>query len=459
MQENPVQKIITVQREFFSAGRTRTAEFRLDALKKLKAAIIANERQINEALLKDLHKPLMESYASETGFVINEINHALKNLGKWMRSATVRPSFMVFPSRSTIINEPYGAALIIGAWNYPFQLTLGPLVGAIAAGNCCIVKPSELAPESSRIVGKIIGEAFDETHVAAVEGGVEVSRHLLEQRFDKIFFTGSPGVGKIVAEMAARQLTPVTLELGGKSPCIVDRDTDIDAAARRILWGKFLNAGQTCVAPDYALVHAEVKEKFYAACRKRITEFYGDRPEASPDFPRIVNKKHFIRLKGYLEEGKIILGGQYDENGLYIAPTVMETDNMDSPVMREEIFGPILPVIAFTTLDEAEKIIGLNPDPLAFYLFSKNRGTVKRLTERVPFGGGCINDTLSHIMNPRLPFGGRGNSGMGCYHGKFGFDAFSHRKSVLKKGFAFEMKMKFPPYGDGYKYLKKLLMR
>lgn len=459
MQEISIENIISGQREFFSTGNTRAVDFRLRTLKSLKAAIVANEQQINEALQKDLRKPLMESYTSEIGFVINEINCALKNLRKWTRPARVLPSFMVFPSRSFVLNEPYGVALIIGAWNYPFQLTLGPLVGAVAAGNCCIVKPSELAPESSRIVSKIIGEAFDGAHVAAVEGGVDAGRNLLEQKFDKIFFTGSPGVGKIVAEMAAKHLTPVTLELGGKSPCIVDRDAEFDAAARRILWGKFLNAGQTCIAPDYALVHREVKEKLYAAFRRWLGTFYTDHPETSPDFSRIVNARHFTRLKGYLGEGRIILGGQYDENGLYIAPTVMEMDNMDSPVMREEIFGPILPVIEFTTLEEAEKIIGLNPDPLAFYIFSKNGRTAKRLTEAIPFGGGCINDTLSHILNHRLPFGGRGNSGMGSYHGKFGFDAFSHRKSVLKKGFRFDMKMKYPPYGDGHKYLKKFLMK
>jgi aldehyde dehydrogenase (NAD+) len=454
-----IKKILSAQKEFFASGRSRTLEYRLNALKRLKEVLIRNEQQILSALETDLKKPLLESYTSEIGMIINEINNAMRHIKKWTRPEKVRSTLLVLPSRSLITKEPYGTALIIGPWNYPFQLTFSPLAGAIAAGNCCIVKPSELSVKSSEVISRIIREAFDENYVAAIEGDVEVSSILLEQKFDKIFFTGSPNVGKIVMEKAARHLTSVTLELGGKSPCIVDKGINFDVAAKRILWGKFLNAGQTCIAPDYILVHKEAKEALYNAFRKWLKVFFTESPESSPDFGKIINQKHFGRLLNYLQSGKIIIGGQSDESRRFIAPTVMEITDVTAPVMKEEIFGPILPVIEYSNSTEIARIIGLNPDPLGFYVFSRDKEFVNSLISDVSFGGGCVNDTISHTMNHHLPFGGRGNSGIGSYHGKYSFEAFTHRKAILKKGFAFDLAMKYPPYGNNHKFIRGFVMK
>ncbi|MTI55659.1 aldehyde dehydrogenase [Geosporobacter ferrireducens] len=459
MKESKIMGIVTKQKEFFFSGKSRDLRFRLNSLKKLKDTIIKNEQAIVEALEKDLKKPRLESYTSEIGFIISEINYSMKNLNKWARRESVKSPLNLFPSRSYIIKEPYGVALIIGPWNYPFQLTMVPLIGAIAAGNCCVVKPSELSRESAGVIRKIIYEAFDMPYITVVEGGIEVSECLLEQNFDKIFFTGSPSVGKIVMEKAARKLIPVTLELGGKSPCIVDKKIDIDIAAKRILWGKFFNAGQTCVAPDYLLVNNEIKEALYDSFKKWLSVFFTEHPENSPDFSRIINKSHFIRLKNYVKEGKIIIGGQLNESELYIAPTIIEVSDMNSPMMQEEIFGPILPVVSYSGLEEVKRIIRLNPNPLGFYIFSNDKKIAEQLILNIPFGGGCVNDTLSHLQNQHLPFGGIGNSGIGNYHGKYSFDAFSHRKSILEKGYAFDLSMKYPPYKNKHVYLKKLLLK
>jgi aldehyde dehydrogenase (NAD+) len=459
MHNTDISRILAAQMEFFAAGGTRTAEFRKKALSSLKKAIINHEGRIIEALKADLHKPPMESYMAEIGVILDEINLAQKKLKKWMRAEKAGATFLVLPSKSRIVKEPFGTVLIIGPWNYPFQLTLAPLVAAIAAGNCCIVKPSELAAESSGLIAAILREAFDEKFVAVAEGGAEVSSSLLDQPFGKIFFTGSPNIGKIVMEKAARHLTPVTLELGGKSPCIVDRNIPFDIAAKRILWGKFLNAGQTCVAPDYILVHKEAKEALYESLKKFLNAFYRETPEKSPDLARIVNRKHFDRLSKYMENGKIIIGGTKDEASLMIAPTVMEITDMTAPVMQEEIFGPILPVMEYSEPEDIIRMIGFHPDPLAFYIFSRDQKLIDGLIDSVPFGGGCINDTVSHITNHNLPFGGRGTSGVGAYHGKFGFETFTHRKSVLKRGFAFDLAMKYPPYGKNHLYIKKILVK
>lgn len=459
MQENEIQCIIASQRQFFSTGKTLDINFRLESLKKLKAAIINHEQAIIDATGRDLRKPLMESYTSEIGMVINEINYALKNLRNWAKPQRVRSPLMVFPAKSYIFTEPYGNVLIISPWNYPIQLTMAPLVGAIGAGNCSIIKPSEFSKASEGVIKQIINEAFASNYIAVVDGDGEVSQYLLEQHFNKIFFTGSPRIGRMVMEKAARNLTPVTLELGGKSPCIVDRNINLDVAAKRILWGKFINAGQTCIAPDYLIVHQDIKEKLYAAMKKWLRSFYSENPQDSPDLARIINKAHFTRLQSYLQEGRIIVGGGSSETDLYIEPTIIEVADLHLPIMQEEIFGPILPVIEYSSLEDIEGIIAVNPDPLGCYLFSANKKTVNGLIQRIHFGGGCVNDTLNHAINHYLPFGGRGNSGLGAYHGIHSFEAFSHKKSVLKKGFALDMAMKYPPYKNGHEYIKKYLLK
>jgi aldehyde dehydrogenase (NAD+) len=459
MFEEEIKKILNSQREFFATGKTLDINFRREALIKLKTALIASEEEIINALQNDLRKPLLESYTAELGMAINEINFAMKNLKKWVKPQKTKSPWLVFPARSYIIAEPYGVSLIISPWNYPIQLTLIPLIGAIAAGNCCVVKPSEYAKASENIVKNLIGHTFDSSYIAVIEGDEETGKYLLEQNFDKIFFTGSPRVGKIVMEKAARNLSSVTLELGGKSPCIVDKDVNIDVTAKRILWGKFTNAGQTCIAPDYLIVHKEIKERLYAAFKIWLKAFFTENPQESPDLGRIINRAHFNRLIGYLNAGRTIVGGNFSENDLYIEPTIIEVSDMNMPLLQEEIFGPILPVVEYSSLEDIESIIALNPNPLAFYLFSTDRQTVRHLIRKIPFGGGCINDTLSHAVNHHLPFGGRGASGIGSYHGRHSFEAFSYQKAVLEKGFGFDMNLKYPPYKEGHKYIKKYLLK
>lgn len=452
-----IDQLVSRQREFFNSGESRKLQFRLAMLSNLKDALLKNEQLILAALEEDLRKPLLESYSSELGVIIAEINLALKNLRHWVKDKRVKGNFLVFPSRSYIINEPYGVALIIGPWNYPFQLTLAPLVGAIAAGNCAIIKPSKTATASSAAIKTIIADNFDESYIAVVESDAGGNDLLLEQRFDKIFFTGSPAIGRLVMEKAAKQLTHVTLELGGKNPCLVDRDVDLDLTAKRILWGKFFNAGQTCIAPDYILVHSAVKEGLLEAMLKWLDIFYGSDPKASSDLGRIINESHFNRLKGYLNNGKVVAGGDFDENNLYIAPTILEVTATNNPIMQEEIFGPILPVLAFEHFEEAEAVINQNPSPLAFYLFSTNRKVINDLTRRIPFGGGTVNDVFSHILNFNLPFGGRNSSGIGSYRGEQSFKTFSHQKSLLVKGFGFDASIKYPPYKDTHRLVRKVM--
>ncbi len=447
------------QKEFFDSGKTLSLDFRLAKLKRLKSAIFTYEPEILQALKSDLNKPLMESYTTELLVINNEINLAIKNLKNWAKPQKVRPTLLTFPSKSYIYSEPYGLSLIISPWNYPFQLALVPLVGAIAAGNCCTIKPSEHSPASTKVLKQIIDYTFDQEYIALIEGEVETSTLLLEQPFDKVFFTGSPEVGKIVMEKAAKHLSSVTLELGGKSPCIVDKNVDLDIVVKRILWAKFMNAGQTCIAPDYLLVHKSIKRQFYLALKKWLLVFFSKKPQTSPDYGRIMNARHFQRLQSYIGEGKTIVGGGSDEAELFIEPTIIEIEDLEAAIMREEIFGPILPVIVYEKPSEIKAVIARNPNPLSFYIFSQDKQFVSRMIESVPFGGGCVNDTINHFMNHNLPFGGRGTSGVGNYHGRHSFEAFSHKKSVLHSSYKFDLKLKYPPYKNMPTLIRKFLLR
>ncbi len=459
MPEKLISDVFKKQRLFFQSGQTLDVNFRLEALHKLKQSIIAHEEVINSALTADLGKPLLETYTSETGFTLLELNHVLKNLKKWARPRKVRGSLATFPSKSYILSEPFGIALIIGPWNFPLQLTLLPLVGAIAAGNCAVLKASRKTPATAEAIKSIINTAFEEHYLAVLDDSDQDGQRLLDQKYDKVFFTGSPGTGKLVMEKAAKNLASITLELGGKSPCIVDQNINLEVAVKRILWSKYMNAGQICIAPDYLIVHKDIKAAVYDQMIRCLNAFFGPDPQQSPDYGRIVNLKELERLSNYLNDGKIIAGGSFNKEKLYFEPTIIEVSSLQVPVMQDEIFGPILPVIEFATADEIENIIALNPNPLAFYLFSKDRTLIKRLLKNVQFGGGCINDTLFHLVNHNLPFGGRGKSGIGNYHGRYSFDAFSHQKSVLDKGFRFDIAHKYPPYGNIHQKLRKLLLR
>lgn len=449
---------LEAQRQFFSSGRTRSASFRREQLEALVALVTDNLEDVHEALRADLGKPQFEAYVSETGFVLSEVRFALKYLHVWMKHLRVATPLVLFPATSYIHPEPLGVVLVMGPWNYPFHLMMAPLAGALAAGNCAFLKPSEWALETSRLVSRLARKYFPPELVSTATGGPETGSALLEERFDHIFFTGSESVGRIVAAAAAKHLTPVTLELGGKSPAILDEDVDLRRAARRISWGKFLNAGQTCIAPDYVLVPTAMKEDLLAGLAKNIGRSFGNDPAESPDFGRIINRRHFDRLTSYLSDGNVVIGGQSDRDRLYIAPTVMESVPEGAAILSEEIFGPILPVLTYDGLGEAIAKTSLGRNPLALYFFSNDRKNQERVFEEIPFGGGAINDTLVQFSNPNLPFGGRGSSGIGRYHGRFSFDLFSHKKSVVRGSLAFDPPIRYPPYG-GRKlgWLKKLL--
>ncbi|MGA9377251.1 MAG: aldehyde dehydrogenase, partial [Phormidium sp.] len=430
--------------------------FRLTQLKNLKQAVLDNKDEIIDALKADLKKPTFESYLTEIG-VIKEIDYAIKNLKKWSKPKKVATPLEQLPGSAFIYPEPLGLVLIIAPWNYPFYLTISPLVGAIAAGNCTIVKPSEISPHTSSIITKICQQTFDPAYVSVVEGGIETSQQLLQQKFDHIFFTGGTAIGKIVMEAAAKNLTPVTLELGGKSPCIIDSDINIEYTARRITWGKFINAGQTCIAPDYLLVNQAIKKPLLDSIKNSLQEFYGDDPETSPDFGRIINQKQFNRLAELLKSGEIIVGGKTNPETCYIAPTLIDNVSLDAPIMQEEIFGPILPIIEYNHLEEAISLVNNQPKPLALYFFSKNQEYQQQILQKTSSGGVCLNDTIMHIGVTELPFGGVGNSGIGSYHGKASFDAFSHQKSVLKKSFLVDIKLRYAPYLGKLDLLKKII--
>ncbi|MDJ0708078.1 MAG: aldehyde dehydrogenase [Leptolyngbyaceae cyanobacterium MO_188.B28] len=441
---SPIPDLVGRQRTFFGAGHTKPIEFRIAQLQKLKQAIISHQDAIVEAAKADLGRPAFEAYFEIAA--ISEINLVLKQLKSWMKPQRVGSSIEQFPASAWIQPEPLGVVLIIGPWNYPFQLMILPLVGAIAAGNCAVLKPSEHAPHTSAVVAKLIQSTFEPNYVAVVEGDAEVSRQLLAEKYDHIFFTGGTAIGRIVMAAAAQHLTPVTLELGGKSPCIVDADIHVEYAARRIVWGKFINAGQTCIAPDYLLVDRRIKEPLMAAIKQCLQEFYGEDPAQSPNYGRIVNPRHFTRLAAFLDSGEIVVGGHIDPDSRYFAPTVLDRVNWDSPVMQEEIFGPILPVLEYDSLDEAITLVNDRPKPLALYFFSRNREKQDQLLASTSSGGACINDTVMQAAVSGLPFGGVGESGMGGYHGKASFNTFSHFKSVLKKGFLLDLKWRYAPY-------------
>ncbi|MEE4198973.1 MAG: aldehyde dehydrogenase [Bacteroidales bacterium] len=448
-------EIFEQQQNFFLSGQTRPIAFRKQQLRKFKEALKRNETLLYEAIDKDFGKSAYETYETELSIIYHEINQAIQKVKKWSRPRRVATNLANFPGKSRIIPEPYGTTLVIGAWNYPYQLALVPAVSAIAAGNTVVIKPSELAPNTSAIMANIFNKIFNAEFLYVKEGGVPETTELLEQKFDKLFFTGSTRVGKIVYQAAAKNLTPVTLELGGKSPVFVLPDTNLKMAAKRIAWGKFLNAGQTCVAPDYLLVHKAVKDTFLKELKHQIIKIQGENPKGSEAYVRIINQANFERLSGLIDQEKIYYGGETDAENLYISPTVLHQVTFNDKVMEEEIFGPVLPVLTFANLDEAIDGVRELPRPLSLYIFSNKRTIRKKIIQKISFGGGCVNDTIMHLANPKLPFGGVGNSGIGNYHGKTGFNTFSHQKSVLYKGMWFEPFVKYRPYSR----LKMRLLR
>ena len=431
--------------------------FRKEVLTKLLNEIIQHEKEIIDALYFDFKKPAFEAVLTETNYVISELKDTIKNLNNWSKPRRVFSSILNFPSKDYIYKEPYGKVLVISPWNYPFQLALCPLISAFAAGNQVVLKPSELTPKTSEIIVKIIAKVFHTNEVSVVEGGIEVSQKLLSERWDYIFFTGSVAVGKIVAKAAAENLTPTTLELGGKSPCIIDDTANLKLAAKRIVWGKFINAGQTCIAPDYILIQKNMKSHFVDYLKEEITKAYGDNPADSPDFARIVNTKNCERLIGLIDSKKVIFGGQTDLDNCYIAPTLIEETSLETELMKDEIFGPLLPIITYEKESDIEAVISRYEKPLAFYIFTENKVFSKQMIQKYSFGGGCVNDTISHILNNRLPFGGVGHSGIGAYHGILSFDTFSHKKSIVKKSNLIDLPFRYAPYKDKLVTIKKLM--
>ncbi|MGI6421644.1 MAG: aldehyde dehydrogenase [Syntrophomonadaceae bacterium] len=455
--EKYIIEIVEKQRSFFGSGKTRDLHFRHETLKRLEAKILEMEEEMLAALSQDLGKSPFEGYSTEIAPIMGDIKYMRKNLKRLARPRRVPTPLGLAGGYSSITPQALGLVLIIAPWNYPLHLLFRPLIGALAAGNCVLLKPSEHAPASAALARRIIQDTFLDGHVALIEGGIEVGQALLEQKFDHIFFTGGSHIGRIVMEKAARHLTPVTLELGGKSPCLVEPDLNPRLSARRIVWGKFLNAGQTCVAPDYLLVNHLVKDKLIEEMQRAITSFYGPDPQNSPDYPRIINQSHFRRLTGLMKGGRIICGGQTEEESRYIAPTLIEEVSWEDPVMGEEIFGPLLPIMEYQELDEALEMINKQPKPLALYLFSKDKRVQSRVLNETSSGGVCINDTISQLLPHQLPFGGVGDSGMGSYHGDESFFCFSHRRSVFRNTTLLDLKAKYPPYRLSLKHLKQLM--
>ena len=450
-----IESILEKQKEFFDSNTTKDVQFRIENLNKMKEIIEANEKNIMEALNKDLGKSEFEAYSTEVGITLSEMNYVINNLKKWAKPKKVKTPITDFKSTSYICPEPYGETLIISPWNYPFQLTFAPLVGSIAAGNTVIVKPSSTSQFTTEIIEKIINENFDPRYIHVISG--ENSRSLIDRNFDYVFYTGSPSIGRTIMEKASKNLTPVTLELGGKSPCIVDSAGDIKLFAKRIVWGKFLNAGQTCVAPDYLLVHKGVKNELISHMITYIKEFYTENPIDCPDFGRIINTKQFDRLVSLMKNENILYGGNYNRESLYISPTLIDDVDWNSPIMKDEIFGPLFPIMEYQSLDEVIKTINSHPKPLALYFFSANKANQDKIVSCTSFGGGCINDTIMHLTSPHLPFGGVGMSGIGSYHGKKSFDTFTHYKSILKRSNIIDINFRYPPYKDKLNLVKKLL--
>ena len=451
-----IPSILETQKTFFKTQKTKDVSYRITLLKQLKFEVLSREQDIYDALKKDFNKSEFESLISEIGIVISEIDLVLKNLRKWAKPKRIRPSMLTFPSTDYIYKEPYGTILIIAPWNYPFLLSIEPLIMAIAAGNTVVIKPSELAAHTSKLVTDIVNTVFNKEHAISIQGGIPVATELLDQNWDYIFFTGSVPVGKIVAQAAAKHLTPVTLELGGKSPCIIDETNNLNLVAKRLVWGKFINAGQTCISPDYLIVKSNIKSKLIEALKLEIIKAYGENPQESPDFPRIINKKNLIRLASMLNNVDVVFGGHFDEEDCYFSPTLIDNPNLDSEVMRDEIFGPILPIISYDTNEDIARIINNYEKPLALYVFSNRRSFANNILNTFSFGGGVINDTLVHFGNQRLPFGGVGASGIGVHHGKHGFDTFSHQKPIVKRRNWIDIPMRYAPYSGKLKKLKTL---
>jgi aldehyde dehydrogenase (NAD+) len=439
-----IDGLLQQQRTFFATGQTQDMQFRLTQLRQLQRAIIAAQDQLIAALFTDLGRPPFEAYFELT--VLKEVKMAIQNLRQWMEPRRTRTAIEVFPATAWTKPQPLGIALIITPWNYPFKLAIAPLVGAIAAGNCAIIKPSEHAPATSALLAKLLGEIFEPQYVAVVEGDATVCQTLLQKKFDHIFFTGSKAVGKVVMQAAAEHLTTVTLELGGKSPCIVDRSVRIDWAAKRITWGKFINTGQTCIAPDYVVVNRAIKDEFMGALAKAVTALYGDNPAISPDYGRIVNQRQFDRLNQLLDHNKVIVGGETNESDRYFAPTILDNVDWDDPIMADEIFGPILPVLVYDDISEVITEINSQPQPLALYVFSNDRGFQRKVMNSTSSGGMVINDVVMQVNIPDLPFGGVGASGMGKCHGKASFDAFSHYRSYLRRSMFLDIDLRSAPY-------------
>ncbi|HHA6848997.1 TPA: aldehyde dehydrogenase [Staphylococcus aureus] len=453
---NIIEQKFYDSKAFFNTQQTKDISFRKEQLKKLSKTIKSYESDILEALYTDLGKNKVEAYATEIGITLKSIKNARKELKNWTKTKNVDTPLYLFPTKSYIKKEPYGTVLIIAPFNYPFQLVFEPLIGAIAAGNTAIIKPSELTPNVARVIKRLINETFDANYIEVIEGGIEETQTLIHLPFDYVFFTGSENVGKIVYQAASENLVPVTLEMGGKSPVIVDETANIKVASERICFGKFTNAGQTCVAPDYILVHESVKDDLITALSKTLREFYGQNIQQSPDYGRIVNLKHYHRLTSLLNSAQmnIVFGGHSDEDERYIEPTLLDHVTNDSAIMQEEIFGPILPILTYQSLDEAIAFIHQRPKPLSLYLFSEDENATQRVINELSFGGGAINDTLMHLANPKLPFGGVGASGMGRYHGKYSFDTFTHEKSYIFKSTRLESGVHLPPYKGKFKYIK-----
>lgn len=447
------------QKRFYYTGVTKSSDFRKERLLRLKEAIKIYEAEILQALWKDLRKSEFEAYVTEVGFVLDSIDNTVRQLDEWMKPESVKTPFHLQPAKSFIIREPYGSVLIIAPFNYPFQLVMEPLIGAIAGGNCAVVKPSEMAVHTAEVIKKMLTVTFEPEFVRVVEGEKEVTSLLIHAPFDYMFFTGSVNVGKVIMRAAAERLTPITLELGGKSPAIVDQTANLQRAAERTAWGKFTNAGQTCVAPDYVLVHHSVKDKFLNKLIRTIEDFYGKDSQKSPDFVRIINERHFDRLAGMVakERNHIVFGGRTDRQDLFIEPTILHGIQWGNASMEDEIFGPILPIMEYDNLGEIIHQIRQRPKPLAAYMFTENQKAENYFLSELPFGGGCINDTVSHVGNLNLPFGGVGTSGINAYHGKYSFETFTHAKSIMKKNTTIPFKIAYPPYKNKIKLVRSML--
>lgn len=459
MNEQQIKELLESQRLFFTTGKTLSPEYRITALKRLRAAILAHEAEIHDALKQDLGKSRFESYMCEVGLTCSELSYMITHLKRFAAEKRVPTPLAQFASRSYTKPSPFGVTLIMSPWNYPFMLAIDPLADALAAGNTAILKPSAYSPCTSKIIQKLIGECFDPSYVAVITGGRSENQYLLRQKFDYIFFTGSQNVGREVLRQAAEHLTPVTLELGGKSPCLVDASADLSLAAKRIVFGKFLNCGQTCVAPDYLYCDASVKDELIRQIRIQIQAQFGQEPLRSNDYGKIINQKHFERLAALIDPAKTVCGGKTEPAACRIEPTLLENVTWDDPVMAEEIFGPILPVLTYQTLEEAIRQINSRPHPLALYLFSQNKRNIRLVTGQCQFGGGCINDTIIHLATSQMGFGGVGASGMGAYHGKAGFETFSHRKSIVDKKTWIDLPMRYQPYRPVYEKLLRLFLR